>query len=146
MGAYPDEVRFSETYACVRARRGTYDASDARPREHVLQCVWYDQLFAEPHLETDDQNVGGSRHFVGFVDWAAHEGRNPGNSEGRRGHLCSDERSCEPSFSDEVPLEFSKGAQAEYAFQFERNIEAEIQAEMERVFEQLQKMEKVRHR
>ncbi len=46
----------------------------------------------------------------------------------------------------EFEFEFSEGAQAEYAFQFERNIEAEIQAEMERVFEQLEKMEKVRHR
>ena len=46
----------------------------------------------------------------------------------------------------EFEFHLSEGAQPEFAFQFERNIEAEIQAEMERVFEQLQKMEKVRHR
>ena len=43
-------------------------------------------------------------------------------------------------------FKFSDRVGPEFAFEIQRDIEAEIQAEMQRVFEQLEKMEKVRHR
>jgi hypothetical protein len=50
----------------------------------------------------------------------------------------------------EFDFKFSEGLEPAFAFQFDPNIEAEIQAEIQaemgRVFEQLEKMEKVRHR
>lgn len=52
MDADSDRLRFSEDYGHHRARRAAEGAGETVP-EHVLQCVWYDQLFEAEGLLTD---------------------------------------------------------------------------------------------
>ena len=51
MGAKRDPLRFSEKYGRIRALQSTAREEPPVP-ESVVQCVWYDQLFAEEHLRT----------------------------------------------------------------------------------------------
>ena len=65
-------IRFSEAYAEFRSRRtAVREEAPAAVSEHVLQCVWYDQLFSETNLCTD---AGRPLHILSPGWWNHGEG------------------------------------------------------------------------
>ena len=53
MGTEPDPVKFSEEYGRLRSLTDGVRETPLAVPEYVVQCIWYDQLFAEQDLRTD---------------------------------------------------------------------------------------------
>lgn len=71
MAAGTDRVTFSEHYATLRTYRIVAREDEAAIREEVVQAIWYDQLFKQDGLITDD---GRSIAVISPGWWNRNEG------------------------------------------------------------------------